>query len=105
MHFIAAAAMIPSGVPPTPYSRSMPVFGRATEIAPATSPSVMKWMRAPVRRMSLTRSACRGRSSTQTVTSLTPMPFAAATLRMLSATGIVMSMTSAASGPTTSFSM
>ncbi len=97
--------MIPSGVPPMPYSRSMPVLGRAAEIAPATSPSVMNWMRAPVRRISLTRSECRGRSSTHTVTSVTSMPFAAATRRMLSATGIVMSMTSAASGPTASFSM
>ena len=83
----------------------MPVLGRAAAIAPATSPSEMNWMRAPVRRISFTSSACRGRSSTHTVTSLTSVAFAAATRRMFSATGSVMSMASAASGPTASFSM
>ena len=48
MHFIAHAAMMPSGVPPTPSSRSTPVSGRAAMIAPATSPSRMYLMRAPV---------------------------------------------------------
>ena len=65
----------------------MPVLGRAAAMAPATSPSEMNWMRAPVRRISFTSSACRGRSSTHTVTSLTSVCFAAATRRMFSATG------------------
>ena len=87
MHFSAAAAITPSGVPPMPTSMSTPVFGRAAEIAPATSPSEMKRMRAPVRRISSIRSRCRGRSSTRTVTSATPTSLALATRRMFSADG------------------
>ncbi len=41
MQRIAAAVMMPSGVPPMPASRSVPEFGRHAEIAPATSPSEM----------------------------------------------------------------
>ena len=44
---MAQAAMMPSGVPPMPSSRSMPVPARAAMIAPATSPSVMSLIRAP----------------------------------------------------------
>ena len=79
--------------------------GRAAEIAPATSPSETKWIRAPVRRISLTSDACRGRSSTHTVTSPTSVCLALATRRMFSATGAPRSITSAASGPTASFSI
>ena len=44
---------MPSGVPPTPSSRSMPVPSRAAMIAPATSPSVISLIRAPAARTSL----------------------------------------------------
>lgn len=44
--------MIPSGVPPIPASRSVPECGRHAEIAPATSPSVISRIRAPVARTS-----------------------------------------------------
>ena len=53
MHLIAHAVMMPSGVPPMPSIRSMPVFSRTAMIAPATSPSVMNLIRAPVSRTSL----------------------------------------------------
>ena len=52
-HEIADAAMIPSGVPPTPSSRSTSLSWRAAAIAPATSPSVMKRMRPPASRILL----------------------------------------------------
>ena len=51
---------MPSGVPPMPSSRSMPVSGRAAMIAPATSPSLMNLIRAPVARISSTSCAWRG---------------------------------------------
>lgn len=38
----AAAASTPSGAPPEPTCRSMPVSGKAVAIAPATSPSLSK---------------------------------------------------------------
>ena len=87
MHFIAQAAMIPSGVPPMPSSRSTPLPGRAAEIAPATSPSTMNLIRAPVARISSTSAWCRGRSSSTTVTSEGLVPLALATWWMFSATG------------------
>ena len=102
---MAQAVMIPSGVPPVPTSRSTPVSGRAATMAPATSPSLMNLMRAPASRISCTRAAWRGRSSTQTVTSLLLMPLALATRAMFLDTGRRMSTWSAASGPATSFSM
>jgi hypothetical protein len=105
MHLSAQAAMIPSGVPPMPRIRSTPVPSRAAAIALATSPSVMNLMRAPAARTSSTSCACRGRSRMQTVTSPTELFFAFATRRMFSATGTVMSTTSAAAGPVASFSM
>jgi hypothetical protein len=74
-------------------------------MAPATSPSVMNLMRAPVARTSSTIAACRGRSRITTVTSSGDSFFARATRRTFSPTGRRMSTTSAASGPVTSFSM
>ncbi len=78
---------MPSGVPPTPSSRSMPVSGRAAMIAPATSPSLMNLIIAPVARMSATRLSWRGRSSSMTVTSSARLPLALATAAMLSRDG------------------
>src|SRR5699024_4542386 len=49
---MAQAVMMPSGVPPMPMSMSPPVPGRQAAMAPATSPSVMSWMRAPAARIS-----------------------------------------------------
>ena len=83
----------------------MPVSGRAAMIAPATSPSVMNLIRAPVARISSTSLSCRGRSSTTTVMSSIALPLALAVRLMFSATGSRMSTTSAASAPVASFSM
>ena len=47
----------------------MPVPSRAAMIAPATSPSVIRWIRAPVSRTCAISSSCRGRSRMTTVTS------------------------------------
>ena len=105
MHLSAHAAMIPSGVPPMPMSRSTPVPSRAAAIAPATSPSVMNLIRAPASRTSRTSCSCRGRSRMQTVTSPVEQCLALATRRMFSAIGAVMSIASAASGPVAIFSM
>src|SRR5580765_3023079 len=46
MHFIAAAAITPSGVPPTPKRMSAPVSGHAVDTAPITSPSGISHARA-----------------------------------------------------------
>ena len=105
MQRMAAAAMMPSGVPPVPISRSVPDSGRAAAIAPATSPSEISLIRAPVSRTRAFSSAWRGRSSMHTVRSDTDDFFALATLRRFSDTGAVMSIASAASGPTAIFSM
>ena len=78
---------------------------RAAAIAPATSPSVMNLIRAPASRTSRTSCSCRGRSRMQTVTSPAEPRLALATRRMFSATGAVMSMTSAAIGPVAILSM
>ena len=78
-HLIAAAEMTPSGVPPMPISRSTPVPGCAAAIAGATSPSRMRFTRAPASRSSAMRSSWRSRSSTTTVRSFTSTPFASAT--------------------------
>ncbi|SLJ82344.1 Uncharacterised protein [Mycobacteroides abscessus subsp. abscessus] len=96
----AAAAMMPSGVPPMPTRMSVPDSGRAVEMAPATSPSEMRRMRAPASRTCWISSAWRGRSRMHTVTSETLRLFAFATRRMFSPMGAEMSITSAASGPT-----
>ena len=60
---------MPSGVPPMPSSRSTPVPSRTAMIEPATSPSEMNLIRAPVSRISLTMPSWRGRSRMTTVTS------------------------------------
>ena len=52
MHFSAAAAMTPSGVPPIPHSRSTGVSRLAASIAADTSPSEMSRTRAPASRIS-----------------------------------------------------
>ena len=100
MQRIAAAVMMPSGVPPMPASRSVPEFGRHAEIAPATSPSVISRIRAPASRTSAISCSCRGRSRMHTVMSDTDRFLALATWRMFSPIGAVMSMASTASGPT-----
>jgi hypothetical protein len=74
-------------------------------IEPATSPSEMRRMRAPVWRTSSMIRWCRGRSKIITVTSSGVSFLACATRSMFSATDSVMSTASAASGPVTSFSM
>ena len=96
---------MPSGVPPMPSSMSMPVSGRAAMMAPATSPSVMNLIIAPVARISSASCSWRGRSSRTTLTSSGRLPLALATAATFSATEARMSTTSAASGPVTSFSM
>ena len=96
---------MPSGVPPMPSIRSMPVSARAAMIAPATSPSVIRWIRAPAARTAAIRPSCRGRSRITTVTSSGEMPLALATAAMLAAGGALMSTTAAASGPVASLVM
>ena len=79
MQRIAAAAMMPSGVPPIPASMSVLVLGRHAEIAPATSPSVINRQRAPAARTSAISCLCRGRSRMHTVKSDTDTFLALAT--------------------------
>ena len=68
MHFSAAAASTPSGAPPEPMYMSIPVFAVSAQwMTPATSPSVISRMRAPVARISAISASWRGRSSTQTM--------------------------------------
>ncbi len=74
MLLTAAPAITPSGVPPTPHSRSTPVPGRTAISTPATSPSVISRMRAPAARMRAMPSSWRGRSSTTTIRSPTCTP-------------------------------
>jgi len=105
MHLSAQAAVMPSGVPPMPISTSTSDSPRAAAMAPAMSPSEMNRIPAPVRRICLTRSSWRDRSSTQTVTSAGSVPLTLAIRRMFSATPALMSTTSAYIGPTASFSM
>ena len=52
--------MTPSGVPPMPSRMSAPDSGHAVEMAPATSPSGMSRMRAPVARTSAISVAVAG---------------------------------------------
>ena len=78
---------------------------RAAMIAPATSPSVISLIRAPVSRTSAIRSACRGRSRMITVTSCGEQCLARATAATLARGGASMSTASAASGPVTSLDM
>ena len=97
--------MTPSGVPPIPNNRSTSVRGVAATIAPATSPSVIRKTRAPASRTSAIKPSWRGRARTVTATSSGRFPLAFATWRMFSATGALMSITSAASGPVAILSM
>ena len=76
MHLRAAAASTPSGVPPMPKRMSVPAPGQPVAMAPATSPSVMRRMRAPVERTSAIRSSWRGRSRMTAVRSRTGRPSA-----------------------------
>ena len=57
MHLSAAAAITPSGVPPMPKRMSVPAPGHPVAMAPATSPSEIRRMRAPVERTSATRAS------------------------------------------------
>ena len=104
-HLIAAAEITPSGVPPIPIRMSTPVKGCAAAIAGATSPSRIRFTRAPALRSSAIRSSWRSRSSTTTVTSFTSIPFASATRWTFSVGDASMSIASAASGPTAILSM
>mmetsp|Transcript_6505 Transcript_6505/g.20219 ORF Transcript_6505/g.20219 Transcript_6505/m.20219 type:complete len:220 (-) Transcript_6505:89-748(-) len=98
--------MTPSGVPPMPIMMSTPAPALAVSIAPATSPSLMKRMREPASRISLTSSAWRGRSSTRTVTSPMGLPSAFATACRFFSTGKSSEMDFAGTfGPTAIFSM
>ena len=99
------AVITPSGVPPIPTATSTPVSSRAASMAPATSPSGSSLMRAPASLISAIRRSWRGRSRIATVRSLRSAPLALAIRRRFSARGASKSMTSAASGPTASFSM
>ena len=85
MHLSAAAASTPSGAPPEPMYMSMPVFcGSAQWMTPATSPSVISRMRAPVARISSISASWRGRSSTQTMMPVALVPLARASAWMRS---------------------
>ena len=105
MHLMAAAEMTPSGVPPIPISRSTPVNGCEAAIDGATSPSRIRFTRAPDSRSSAISASWRSRSRTTTVTSVTSSPFAFATARTFSVGVALMSIASAASGPTAILSM
>jgi hypothetical protein len=89
MHFSAAAEMTPSGVPPTPHSRSTGELSLTASIAAATSPSEMSRTRAPASRNSRMPSSWRGRSRTTTMTSRTSMSFFLATRCTVSPSGTV----------------
>lgn len=83
----------------------MPVPGLTAAIAPATSPSVMRRMRAPASRTSSMYFWWRGRSRIVIVMFEVSVPFAFAARRMFSPIGRRRSTTSAISAPTASFSM
>jgi hypothetical protein len=105
MHLRAAALITPSGVPPTPKRMSAPDSGQPVEMAPATSPSWMRRMRAPASRISAMSLSCRGRSRTTAVMSRTDFLRAEAADLRLSVGDWVMSIEPAASAPTASLSM
>ena len=104
-HFSAAAAITPSGVPPTPIKRSTPVSGCAAAIAGATSPSGTRSTFAPTSRSSAISVSWRSRSSTTTVTWVGFFPSAFATRSTFSRAGASMSTESIASGPHAILSM
>mmetsp|Transcript_11190 Transcript_11190/g.24092 ORF Transcript_11190/g.24092 Transcript_11190/m.24092 type:complete len:217 (+) Transcript_11190:2324-2974(+) len=98
--------MTPSGVPPMPIMTSTGAPALATSMAPPTSPSEMRRMRAPASRHWRTRSACRGRSSISTVTSLMGLSRARATASRFWATLLFrLTVWAGTWGPTASFSM
>src|SRR5262245_26566451 len=97
--------MTPSGVPPTPISRSTPLPPRAAAIAGATSPSRIRFTFAPASRSSRIRPSCRSRSSTTTDTSVGRTPLASATASTFSVGDALMSIASIASGPHAILSM
>ena len=97
--------MTPSGVPPIPISMSTPRNGWAAAIDGATSPSRIRFTRAPASRSSAIRLSCRSRSSTTTVTSATSIPFASATAWTFSVGDASIEIASAASAPTAILSM
>mmetsp|Transcript_13816 Transcript_13816/g.35488 ORF Transcript_13816/g.35488 Transcript_13816/m.35488 type:complete len:209 (+) Transcript_13816:401-1027(+) len=106
MHFIAAAEMTPSGVPPMPSRMSTDESGRQTSMEAATSPSLMRRMRAPASRTSLMSCSWRGRSRMTAVTSLMDFRFASATAsRLRLVLYLRLTECGRTSGPTTSFSM
>ena len=105
MHLIAAAEMTPSGVPPTPHSRSTGERSLTACSAAETSPSGMSITRAPASRIALMPSSWRGRSSTTTITSPTSTPLRSATRATVSPIGRSRSSTSATSRLPASFSM
>ncbi|OIQ70649.1 hypothetical protein GALL_477340 [mine drainage metagenome] len=93
MHFNAAAASTPSGAPPEPIYMSMPVIAASAQwITPATSPSVISRIAAPVARTSAINASWRGRSRIHTVMSdaAQPLAFASAATR---SDGLMLSVT------------
>ena len=105
MHLSAAAASTPSGVPPMPKRMSVPAPGHPVAMAPATSPSVMRRMRAPVARTSAMSPSWRGRSRMTAVRSRTGRPTASESAARFSVGVRRMSQAPLARGPTASFSM
>ena len=105
MHLIAAAEITPSGVPPTPHSRSTVERSETASSAAETSPSEISRTRAPASRISLSLSSWRGRSSMMTITS--PMSRALALGDQLQRLGSGRSRSSRSANccPAASFSM
>ncbi len=88
-----------------PNSTSTPASGQALAIAPYTSPSLMRRMRAPLARTSSISSAWRGRSRMTAVRSRTDSCFDFAIQRRFWVGLAVMSIAPTASGPTAILSM
>jgi len=107
MHFSAEAASTPSGAPPAPMYMSIPVSSASAQwITPATSPSVISRIAAPVERTSAISSSWRGRSRMHTVMSSSRQPRARARARTRSA-GAMSRLTTSSGypGPIASLSM
>ena len=103
-HLSAAAEITPSGVPPTPKRTSAPSLV-AVAIAPATSPSGIRRIRAPLSRTSLINSACLSRSSITAVRSRTPRPVALAIASRFSVGLLSIEIQPLHCGPTAIFSI
>ena len=86
-------------------STSIPDSGQAVITAPATSPSVIRRMRASVARSSASNCSWRGRSNTTTVRSSTPHRFAWAMRFRFSSGEASTSIAPFALGPTAIFCM